>query len=95
MKLGVGFFNDTRSGQLAAQINQNVGGIRDLLSMTLTSVARDAVSLVGAGRGHDLQDPVLSLISLLIGPPLVYHGQLSDAAAACASPANQWRSIRG
>ena len=31
MKLGVGFFSETRSGQLAAQINQNVVGIRDLL----------------------------------------------------------------
>ena len=31
MKLGVGFFNETRSGRLAAQINENVNGIRDLL----------------------------------------------------------------
>ena len=43
MKLGIGFFTDTRSAQLAAQINQNVSGIRDLLGMTVTSLARDAV----------------------------------------------------
>jgi len=46
MKLGVDFFNDTRSGRLAAQVNENVGGVRDLLSLTLTSISRDAVSLV-------------------------------------------------
>ncbi|TKB51836.1 MAG: ABC transporter ATP-binding protein, partial [Mesorhizobium sp.] len=62
MKLGVGFFNDTRSGRLAAQINENVNGIRDLLSMTLTSVARDAVSLFALIGVMIWQDPVLSLM---------------------------------
>jgi len=72
MKLGVGFFNDTRSGRLAAQVNENVNGIRDLLSMTLTSIARDAVSLIGLIGVMIYQDPVLSLSALLIGPPLIY-----------------------
>ncbi len=72
MKLGVSFFNDTRSGRLAAQINENVNGIRDLLSMTVTSTARDAVSLVGLVGVMIYQDPILSLSSLLIGPPLIY-----------------------
>ena len=60
MKLGVGFFNENRSGHLAAQINQNVDGIRDLLGMTLTSMARDAVSLVALVGVMICQDPVLS-----------------------------------
>jgi subfamily B ATP-binding cassette protein MsbA len=72
MKLGVGFFNDTRSGRLAAQVNENVNGIRDLMSMTLTSIARDAVTLVGLIGVMIYQDPLLSLSSLLIGPPLIY-----------------------
>lgn len=72
MKLGVGYFNDTRSGRLAAQINENVNGIRDLLGMTLTSVARDAVSLIALVGVMIAQDPVLSAMSLLIGPPLIY-----------------------
>ena len=72
MKLGVGFFNDTRSGRLAAQVNENVGGIRDLLSLTLTSITRDAVTLVGLLGVMIYQDPILSLSSLLIGPPLIW-----------------------
>ncbi|MCV3206743.1 ABC transporter ATP-binding protein/permease [Mesorhizobium sp. YC-39] len=72
MKLGVGFFSDTRSGRLAAQINENVNGIRDLLSMTLTSIARDGVTLIGLICVMIYQDPILSLSSLLIGPPLIY-----------------------
>ncbi|TPO08203.1 ABC transporter ATP-binding protein [Mesorhizobium sp. B1-1-5] len=72
MKLGVDFFNDTRSGRLAAQVDENVGGIRDLLSLTLISITRDAVTLVGLVGLMVYQDPVLSLSSLLIGPPLIW-----------------------
>ena len=72
MQLSFDFYNDTRSGRLAARINENVNGIRDLLGMTLKSVAGDAVSLVALVGVMVLQDPVLSPISLLIGPPLVY-----------------------
>jgi ATP-binding cassette subfamily B protein len=72
MKLGVGFFNDTRSGRLAAQLDENIGGIRDLLSLTLISITRDAVTLVGLVGLMVYQDPVLSLSSLLIGPPLIW-----------------------
>ena len=69
--LGIGFFADRRSGALAAQINQNVTGIRDLIGMTLTSLARDVMSLVGLVGVMIWQDPLLSAIALLIGPPLV------------------------
>ncbi len=72
MKLDIGFFTEMRSGRLAAQINQNVGGIRDLLGTTLTAIARDLVSLVALVGVMVLQDPVLSMIALLIGPPLVF-----------------------
>ena len=71
LRLGVDFFNDSRSGQLAAQISQNVGGVRDLLNLTITSITRDAVALVGLVSVMVFQDPQLSLIALLIGPPLI------------------------
>ncbi len=72
MKLGINFFNDNRSGYLAAQVNQNVTGIRDLLGMTLTSIARDGVSLIGLVGVMVFQDPLLSLVILVFGPPLIY-----------------------
>ncbi|PRD43461.1 ABC transporter ATP-binding protein [Phyllobacterium phragmitis] len=71
MRLGLNFYNDTRSGHLAAQINQNVSGIRDLLNMTISSIARDMVSLIGLVATMFYMDPVLSAIVFLIGPPLV------------------------
>lgn len=72
MKLGIDFFNDNRSGHLAAQINQNVNGIRDLLGMTLTSLARDGVSLLGLVAVMIFQDPLLSTVILVFGPPLIF-----------------------
>ncbi|WP_059244711.1 ABC transporter ATP-binding protein [Brucella vulpis] len=71
MKLGLDFYNDTRSGHLAAQINQNVAGIRDLLNMTISSIARDFISLVGLVGMMFYMDPVLSVAIFLIGPPLI------------------------
>lgn len=71
MRLGIGYFTATRSGQLAARINENVTGIRELLGMTLTAIARDAVSLVALVGVMIVQDPVLSVIALLIGPPII------------------------
>ncbi|WP_296744855.1 ABC transporter ATP-binding protein [Mesorhizobium sp.] len=72
MKLGVNFYNDTRSGRLAAQLDENIGGVRDLLSLTLISITRDAVTLIGLIALMVYQDPLLSLSSLLIGPPLIW-----------------------
>lgn len=70
MKLGVDYFSEKRSGRLAARINENVNGIRDLLSITITSVMRDLVSLVALIGVMVWQDPLLSAFALLIGPPL-------------------------
>jgi ATP-binding cassette subfamily B protein len=71
MKLGLDFYNDTRSGHLAAQINQNVSGIRDLLNMTISSIARDFISLIGLVAMMFYMDPMLSVAIFLIGPPLI------------------------
>jgi ATP-binding cassette, subfamily B, bacterial MsbA len=71
LRLGLDFFNDTRSGRLAARINENVLGVRDMLSLTLKSIAGDAVLLVALLVVMVLQDPMLSLIAFVIGPPLI------------------------
>lgn len=72
MKLGLDFYSDARSGHLAAQINQNVNGIRDVLSITITSIARDVIGLIGLVAVMFYKDPMLSLVVFLIGPPLIY-----------------------
>ena len=69
-ELSVDFFGENRSAHLAARINQNVSGIRDTLNLVITSIARDLLSLVFLIFVMIYQDPLLSLIALLAGPPI-------------------------
>jgi ATP-binding cassette, subfamily B, bacterial MsbA len=71
MTLGFDFYSSTRSAQLAARIAENIGGIRDVMSVTISAFARDLVTLIGLVAVMVYQDPVLSLSSLIIGPPLL------------------------
>lgn len=71
MSLDVSYFTQARSGQLAARLSENITSIRDVLSLTITSIARDALSLIGLVAVMVIQDWRLSLITFLIGPPLL------------------------
>ncbi|ENN84510.1 putative multidrug ABC transporter, ATP binding protein [Rhizobium freirei PRF 81] len=70
MTLSVGFFSEARSAQLAAQISQNVSGIRDVMNLTITSTARDLLTFVSLVGVMIFQDPVLSIAFVVIAPPL-------------------------
>ncbi len=71
MSLSVGFFNESRSAYLAAQISQNVTGIRDVLNMTVTSVARDFLTLVALIGVMLSKDWLLTIIVFVLAPPLL------------------------
>ena len=71
MKLGVDFFTENRSAQLAARINANISGVRDLLNTTLIAVVRDFITLIALVVVMVMQDPLLSAFAFLVGPPLI------------------------
>ena len=71
MTLSVGYFNEARSARIAAQVSQNVGGIRDVLNLTITSTARDLLTFVALIGVMVYQDPLLSLAVLILAPPLL------------------------
>lgn len=71
MTLSLGFYNDTRSAQIAAQVSQNVSGIRDVMNLTITSTARDLLSFISLVAVMVYQDPLLSLIIFVMAPPLM------------------------
>jgi ATP-binding cassette subfamily B protein len=70
MSLSIGYFSEARSARLAAQINENINGIRDVLNMTITSLARDLMTLIALLGVMLYQDIVLSLIVFTVAPPL-------------------------
>jgi len=71
MLLGVGYYSDARSARIAAQISQNVQGIRDVLNLTITSFARDLLTLIALIGVMLAKDPVLTLLVLFVAPPLL------------------------
>jgi ATP-binding cassette, subfamily B, bacterial MsbA len=71
MTLSVGFFTEARSARIAAQISQNVSGIRDVLNLTITSTVRDLLTFVSLVGVMVLQDPLLSLAVFILAPPLL------------------------
>lgn len=72
MTLSVGFFSEARSAHLAAQISQNISGIRDVMNLTVTSTARDLLTLISLVGVMISKDWVLSLIVFAVAPPLLY-----------------------
>ncbi len=71
MKLSVGFYAEARSAYLAAQVAQNVNGIRDVLNLTVTSTARDMLTLIALIGVMISKDWLLTVIVFLIAPPLL------------------------
>ncbi|MEF2070800.1 ABC transporter ATP-binding protein [Consotaella aegiceratis] len=71
-ELSIDFYSDNRSAQLAARINQNVSGIRNTLNLTVTSLARDLLTLIFLVGVMILQDPLLAAIALLAGPLIAF-----------------------
>ncbi|PKA43977.1 ABC transporter ATP-binding protein [Rhizobium sullae] len=72
MTLSVGFYNQARSAHIAAQVSQNVGGIRDVMNLTITSTARDLLTFIALIGVMVFQDPLLSLAVFILAPPLLY-----------------------
>ncbi|WJR68519.1 ABC transporter ATP-binding protein [Neorhizobium sp. CSC1952] len=72
MTLSVGFFAEARSAHLAAQVSQNVNGIRDVLNLTVTSTARDFLTMISLIGVMVAKDWILSLIVFAVAPPLLY-----------------------
>lgn len=72
MTLSLGYFTESRSARMAAQISQNINGIRDVLNLTVTSMARDLLTLVALIGVMVFKDPVLSLIVFVVAPPLLW-----------------------
>ena len=72
MSLSVGYFAQSRSAHLAAQVSQNVNGIRDVLNLTVTSMARDFLTLIALIGVMVMKDPILTLIVFVVAPPLLY-----------------------
>jgi ATP-binding cassette subfamily B protein len=70
MALDLGYYSETRSARISAKISQNVNGIRDTLNLTITSIARDALTFVSLVAVMFVKDPLLSIVVAAAAPPM-------------------------
>jgi ATP-binding cassette subfamily B protein len=65
----LGFYADRHSTEFIARLTAGVTAATNVLNMLVTSVGRDLLSLIGLIIVMVVQDPIMSLFSLVIAPP--------------------------
>lgn len=65
---GVAFFRGTESSDLLMRLTQGANSARQLIDILVTGFIRDTLTLVGLVIVMVIQQPVLSTISLIVGP---------------------------
>jgi ATP-binding cassette, subfamily B, bacterial MsbA len=68
LRQGVSFFNITESSDLLMRVTQSAQAARMIIDLIVTSFVRDLLTLIGLLIVMFYQQPVLSAVSLLIGP---------------------------
>jgi subfamily B ATP-binding cassette protein MsbA len=65
----VGFFADRHSSEFMARLTTGAAAASQVLNLLITSIGRDLVSLVALATVMAVQDPVMSLFSVIVVPP--------------------------
>jgi ATP-binding cassette subfamily B protein len=69
MHESLGYFANRHSSEFLARLTVGATSATQVLNLLITAVGRDLLSLVALGAVMVIQDPILSLISLLVVPP--------------------------
>src|SRR5215468_2190691 len=65
----VGFFADRHSSEFMARLTTGAAAAGQVLNLLITSLGRDLLSLIGLATVMAVQDPVLSMLSVIVVPP--------------------------
>src|SRR5690242_11091300 len=69
MSESVGFFSARHSSEFLARLTAGAQSITDVLRMLINAIGRDFLSLIAMGAVMVSQDPILSLIGVVVVPP--------------------------
>jgi subfamily B ATP-binding cassette protein MsbA len=72
LRQGVSFFNLTESSDLLMRVTQSAQAARMIIDIIVTSVVRDLLTLIGLLAVMFYQQPVLSAVSMVIGPAAIF-----------------------
>jgi ATP-binding cassette, subfamily B, bacterial MsbA len=71
LRESMGFFADRHSSEFIARLTTGAQAVSQVISLMITSVARDLLSLIGLCAVLVIQDPVMAIGGALIAPPAV------------------------
>jgi ATP-binding cassette, subfamily B, bacterial MsbA len=72
LRQGVSFFNLTESSDLLMRVTNSAQAARAVIDILVTSFVRDLLSLVGLIAVMVYQQPLLSMVSLVVGPVSIF-----------------------
>ncbi|MBO0346200.1 ABC transporter ATP-binding protein [Roseibium sp. CAU 1637] len=67
----MGYFSRTPLGELTTRIQHNTAAARSVIDMVVVTLGRDVLTIIALVAVMVIQDPLLSLIALVIMPPAV------------------------
>jgi ATP-binding cassette, subfamily B, bacterial MsbA len=73
---GISFFNTTESSDLLLRVTQSAQMARSVIDIVVTGFIRDLLTLLGLVAVMFYQQPVLSLVSLVVGPAALFGVRL-------------------
>jgi subfamily B ATP-binding cassette protein MsbA len=65
----IGYFADRHSSEFIARLSTGAAAATTVLNLVITALGRDFLSLIGLATVMAVQDPVMSLFSILVVPP--------------------------
>jgi ATP-binding cassette subfamily B protein len=69
LKQNVAFFSDRHSSEFIARLTTGATAASAVLNLLITALGRDLLSLIGLATVMAVQDPVMSLFSIVVVPP--------------------------
>jgi len=69
LKEGIGFFSDRHSTEFIARLTAGAAAATQVINLLITSLGRDALSLIALLTVMVVQDPLMSFISFVVAPP--------------------------
>ena len=72
LRENLAFFADRHSSEFMARLNAGAVAASQVLNLLITAVGRDFLTLIGLATVMVIQDPLLSLVSLIVLPPALF-----------------------
>ena len=70
LQQNIGFFADHHSSEFIARLTTGAQAATQVLNLLITALGRDALTLIGLLAVMVIQDPIMSLVALVIAPPI-------------------------